>query len=103
MRTIESINLIYRDPKVRGGRPCIIGAGLRVKDVVLEMRYGKRRPEQIAAGFALKMEEVYAALAYYHLHKDEIEADILADIRIEEQLEAEGVGISIGNEQSFRS
>ena len=103
MRTIESINLIYRDPKVRGGRPCIVGTGLRVKDIVLEMRYGRRRPEQIAAGYVLKMEEVYAALAYYHLHKDEIEADILADVRFEEQLEAESVGISIGNGQNFRS
>ncbi|MCE2473101.1 MAG: DUF433 domain-containing protein, partial [Anaerolineae bacterium] len=30
MKTIESINLIYRDPDVRGGRPCIVGTGLRV-------------------------------------------------------------------------
>ncbi|HLV35459.1 MAG TPA: DUF433 domain-containing protein [Spirillospora sp.] len=31
MATIESINLISIDPKVRGGRPCIAGTGLRVR------------------------------------------------------------------------
>ena len=46
MRTIESIDLIYRDPKVRSGRPCIVGTGLRVMDIVSEQQYGEKDPEK---------------------------------------------------------
>lgn len=37
MQTILSINLIYSNPKVRAGRPCIVGTTLRVTDVVMMM------------------------------------------------------------------
>ena len=90
MRTIEKIELIYRDPKVRGGRPCIVGTGLRVIDVVGAHVYGNRTPAQIAAGYQIALAQVHAALAYYHLHKDVIDADIRAHIKTGEQLEAEG-------------
>ncbi len=92
MRTLEKIELIYRDPKVRGGRPCIVGTGIRVLDIVRLRRYGKRSPEQIAESFSLSLGQVYAALAYYHEHKNEIDADIREDIRIGEELKAEGFG-----------
>ena len=42
METVESINLITRKPDVRGGRPCIIGTGLKVSDIVMAMRYHDR-------------------------------------------------------------
>ena len=48
MRAIEKIELIYRDPTVRGGRPCIVGRGLRVMDIVMEQQYGEKDPEKIA-------------------------------------------------------
>ena len=90
MRTIESIDLIYRDPAVRGGRPCIVGTGLRVMDIVGAARYGNRSTEEIAAGYQLCLSKVHAAFAYYHLHKAEIDADIQSHIESGEQLEAEG-------------
>ncbi|MCY4070365.1 MAG: DUF433 domain-containing protein [Chloroflexi bacterium] len=79
MKTIESINLIYRDPKVRGGRPCIVGTGLRVMDIVMEQQHGERDPEKIASLYEIPASEVYAALAYYHVHKEEIDGDIERD------------------------
>jgi len=79
MKTIESINLIYRDPKVRGGRPCIVGTGLRVMDIVMEQQNGERDPDKIAALYEIPVSEVYAALAYYHQHKNEIDTDIQRD------------------------
>ena len=92
MRTLEKIELIYRDPKVRGGHPCIVGTGIRVLDIVRLRRFGNRNPEQIAESFSLTLGQVYTALAYYHEHKDEIDADIREDIRIGEELKAEGFG-----------
>lgn len=74
--TVESINLITRKPGVRGGRPCIIGTGLKVTDIVVAMRYHDRTPEQIAEGFQVSMAEVYAALAYYYINKGDVDADI---------------------------
>lgn len=92
MKTIESINLIYRDPNVRGGRPCIVGAGLRVMDIVMERQYGEREPEKIAALYEIPVSEVYAALAYYHQHKNEIDSDIQRDDDYIRRVKAETVG-----------
>jgi hypothetical protein len=36
-------------------------------------------PEDISGELPLNLAQVYAALAYYHLHTEEIETDILAD------------------------
>ncbi len=90
MRVIESIDMIYRDPDVRGGRPCIVGTGLRVMDVIGAARYGNRSAEEIAAGYKLSLSKVYAAFAYYHLNKAEIDADIQEHIETGDQLKAEG-------------
>ena len=92
MRTIESIDLIYRDPKVRGGRPCIVGTGLRIMDIVLQQRYGDNgEPEMIAEAYKISLAEVHAALAYYYTHQEEIDCDICEDEAYFEQLKADGV------------
>ena len=76
MSTIESINLIYRDPKVRGGRPCIVGTSLRVIDIVSAMRWNGRSPEQMAEDYQVTLGQVYAALAYYYCNQAELDADM---------------------------
>ena len=76
MNTIESINLIYRNPNVRGGRPCIVGTGLRVLDIVNAMRWNGRSPEQMADDYQITLGQVHAALAYYYCNQAEIDADI---------------------------
>jgi hypothetical protein len=45
-------------------------------------------PDEIASAYSLKLSDVYAALAYYHDHRDEIEADIRADREFADQLRA---------------
>lgn len=35
MNVIQSIDLITKNPSVRGGKPCIAGTGLRVTDLVI--------------------------------------------------------------------
>jgi uncharacterized protein (DUF433 family) len=75
-RTLEG--LIIRDPKLRYGRPVISGTGVTVRTVVQHDKLG-RTPEEIADDMGLELAGVYGALAYYHLNRDEIEADIAAN------------------------
>lgn len=89
METVESINLITRKPGVRGGRPRIKGTGLRVTDIVVAMRYHGRTPDQIAEGFQVSLAGVYAALAYYHLHIEDVDADIEDQIQKARRLRRE--------------
>lgn len=89
--TIESINLITRKPNVRGGRPCIIGTGLKVSDIVMAMRYHDRSPQQISEGYQVSLTEVYAALSYYHAHKQEIDDDIDDQIKKARKLRDEHI------------
>ena len=70
--------LIIKDPKLRGGRPVLAGTGITVRTVAGHYKLGLNA-EQIADRMELELIPVYAALTYYHLHKDEVEADILAD------------------------
>jgi uncharacterized protein (DUF433 family) len=69
--------LIITDPNLRGGRPIIAGTGVTVRTIVGHYKLGLT-PEETADQMDLDLASVYAALAYYHLNKDDIEADILA-------------------------
>jgi len=74
--SIEIGTLIDRDPKVRGGRPKIAGTGLTVSRIAICYRMGMT-PEEIALEYPhLTLAQVHAALAYYHVNRDEIECDI---------------------------
>lgn len=82
--TVHSINLIVSNPKVRGGRPCIAGTGVRVSDVALVMLFHHQDVDGLAAWFGLDLAHIHAALAFYYQHKIDIDADIrqqLADAR----------------------
>ncbi len=92
MKTIESINLIWRRPGCRGGRATIIGRGLKVKRIVIDYCYVDKcaSPREIAKRYGATVAQVYAALAYYHQHKAEIDADIAEDFRFDELLTTKG-------------
>jgi len=73
---VEIGTLLDREPKVRGGRPKIAGTGLTVSRIAGWYKMGMT-PEEIALEYPhLTLAQVHAALAYYHLNRDEIEADI---------------------------
>ena len=92
MDTLESLNLIYRNPEARGGMPCIVGTGLRVLDIVMAMQFGHRTPAQMANDYQVSLGKVHAALAYYYENKDAIDHDIREDLRIAKELVEEGWG-----------
>ncbi len=74
--TLDS--LIIKDPNLRGGRTIIAGSGVTVRTIVGYYKLGYT-PEETADEMDLDLAGVYAALTYYHLHPDEIEADIRAN------------------------
>ncbi len=69
---------IIANPALRGGRPIIAGTGTTVRTIAELYKLGLSA-EEIAGELPLTLAQVYAALAYYHLHTEEIEADIQAD------------------------
>ena len=81
METIQSINLIAINPKVRGGRPCLAGTGLRVTDLVMAYLFHKRTTDEIASDYSISLAQVHAALAYYYEHKSELDEDIRQQIK----------------------
>ena len=79
MATIQPLEgLIIQDPELRGGRPIIAGTGVTVRTVVGHYKLGLM-PEEIADEMMIDLAAVYAALAYYHLNRKLIEADISAN------------------------
>ena len=79
--------LITRSPDIRGGRPRIAGTGVTVRRIVGWYKLGLS-PEEIAEEIGrLTLAQVYAALAYYHANRDEIEQDMAQEDEAAEQLE----------------
>jgi uncharacterized protein (DUF433 family) len=94
-QTVLHIDEIVSDPKIRGGRPVIKGTGIRVIDLIAyHLGPDQSTAEELAEDFRLEVGQVYAAFAYYFLHKAELEADMRADAERAEtlarELEAEG-------------
>jgi uncharacterized protein (DUF433 family) len=70
---------IETSPDVRGGRPRIANTRLTVADIVLMyVRLGQSL-EEIAGKYDLSLAAVYAAMAYYYDHQEEIDRSITAD------------------------
>jgi uncharacterized protein (DUF433 family) len=86
METFLSINLITTNPDVRGGRPCLVGTGLRVTDVVMATLFHQQTPDEIAGDFGVSVASVHAALAYYYEHKSALDADIRQQIETARKL-----------------
>ncbi len=68
-------------PGYCGGKPHIIGHRVKVQHIAIWHERMGRTPEEIAVTYNLSLPAVFAALAYYHDHRIEIDADIDADAR----------------------
>ncbi|HKB02388.1 MAG TPA: DUF433 domain-containing protein [Gemmataceae bacterium] len=67
-------------PGYSGGKPHVAGHRIKVQHVaVWHERLGQSPEEIVTAHPELTLAEVHAALAYYHSHRAEIDADIRAD------------------------
>ena len=71
---------IVSTPDTCGGKPRIAGSRIRVKDIVIMHERQGMRPEEIVSEFPhLTFADIHAALAYYHDHREELNAEIVAD------------------------
>lgn len=72
-------------PGVRGGKPRVAGTRITVNDVVLWHLILGMSAEQIAGDYHLTLAAVYAALAYYYDHREEIDLQMAQDEAFAEQ------------------
>jgi len=82
-------SLLVSSPDVCGGHLRIEGTRITVNQMVVLYKQGYG-PEDIADQYPqLTLAQVYAALAYYHANREEIEADLMAEKLEAERLEKE--------------
>ena len=90
MTAIKDIGtLIVSNPEICGGRPCIEGSRITVRHIVIDYRSGITPEEILEDKPHLSLAKIYAALAYYHANKAEIDGDIEAYYQACEQLAVE--------------
>jgi uncharacterized protein (DUF433 family) len=76
---VATVGHIEIGPEVCGGKPHIAGHRITVQNVVIWRERLRLGPDEIATEYGLTLGDVFAALAYYHDHRAEIDASIRAD------------------------
>jgi uncharacterized protein (DUF433 family) len=77
-------------PGVCGGRPRIAGHRIRVQDIVVWHEQMGLSPDEIVSRYpTITLSDVYAALAYYHDHFQEIRAHMQEDEDLVREMQAE--------------
>jgi uncharacterized protein (DUF433 family) len=70
---------IVATPGTCGGKPRIAGHRITVRHIVMDHQRGGMSPDEIVSAYpTITLSDVYTALAYYHDHREEIDADIKA-------------------------
>ncbi|MDF5725492.1 MAG: DUF433 domain-containing protein [Rhizonema sp. PD37] len=78
--TITDIGtLITRHPGIHGGCPIITGTGVTVRRIAIWYKQGLRAEEIAARIEHLSIAQVYGALTYYHINREEIDNDIAVE------------------------
>src|SRR5262249_20463004 len=71
---------IVRTPDTCGGKPRIAGCRIQVKHLVIMHERQSMNPAEFLAELPhLTLADIYVALAYYHDHREAINAEIAAD------------------------
>jgi uncharacterized protein (DUF433 family) len=71
-------------PGIAGGKPRIAGHRITVRDIAIWHERMGKTADEIATECDLTLADVYAALAYYFDHRDDIDRDIReSDILVE--------------------
>jgi uncharacterized protein (DUF433 family) len=86
MATQTLDELIAIVPGVNGPQPRIAGRGIKVKYLAVWHKDRGMSAEEIADQYDLSLAQVHAALAYYYIHQEEIDAELRADDEFAEEL-----------------
>jgi len=87
--TITTATHIEITPGTCGGKPRIAGHRIRVQDIVIWTEQGRSADEIVADFPQLSLADVYAALAYYHDHREQIDQDIREDDEFFQRMKAQ--------------
>ncbi|WP_017327589.1 DUF433 domain-containing protein [Synechococcus sp. PCC 7336] len=68
--------LVIRSPNINSGRPTLAGTKTSVRRIAVLYKQGAGAEEIASRLSHINLAQVYAALAYYHANRDEIEADL---------------------------
>ena len=79
--------LLYMKPSPAGGRLCVTGTGISVRQVSLLYNEGLT-PQEIVAAYegVLQLPGVHAAIAHYLANKARMDAELEADNRLFEEV-----------------
>jgi uncharacterized protein (DUF433 family) len=76
-------------PDICGGKPRIAGHRIKVQDIVIWHEKMGMSPDEIVSSYStINLSDVYAALAYYHDHLEEIRQHIREDEKYIKELQA---------------
>ena len=75
MKVVDTGHIVV-EPDVLGGEPHIAGHRIAVSHIAIWIIYQNESPRELAKEFNLTLGEIYAALAYYYDHKDEVDRTI---------------------------
>lgn len=89
---VQTINVIAINPKLRQGRPYIIGTSVTVADIAIAKNYHSQNADNIAEWYGLTLPQVHSALAYYYEHKAEVDQTIRHQIKRAEAFKTRRVG-----------
>lgn len=84
--TVDLDRFIEITPGVCSGKPRIAGHRITVQNVAIWHERMGMSADQIASDYSLALAEVYAALAYYFDHRDEIEQSIRDGLAFAEEM-----------------
>ncbi|MGK7892555.1 MAG: DUF433 domain-containing protein [Xenococcus sp. (in: cyanobacteria)] len=87
--TIDIGTLITHSDEIKNGKPIIAGTGVTVNRIVSWYKLGLT-PEEILNRMGhpnLNLARIYAALSYYHANRENIEADLSAELAEAEKFE----------------
>src|SRR6266702_4683321 len=77
---------IVATPGTLGGKPRITGRRISVADIVVWHELMRMSADEIADGYDLSLAEIYAALAYYCDHREEIDLGLKKDQAFAEEM-----------------
>ena len=86
---IDIGTLVVSTPETCGGRPRSAGTRISIAQIAVWNKQGMSVEEILEEIPYLNLAQVYAALSYYHANRNEIEADLAAELAEYQLLEAE--------------